>query len=60
MRGVPKVTEKFEMGGRNEIEPRRSHVRPAASVSAWLLSSLRQEPNLDAKGEQLLLSRLSG
>lgn len=59
MRGVPKVTEKFEMGCWNEIEPRRSDVRPA-SVSLRLLVSLRQELNLDAKGEHLLLCCLSG
>lgn len=58
MRGVPKVTEKFEMGCWNEIEPRRSDVRPA-SVSLRLLVSLRQEPHLNGEGEQLLLCRLS-
>ena len=58
MRGVPKVTEKFEMGCWNEIEPRRSDVRPA-SVSLRLLVSIRQEPHLNAEGEQLLLCRLS-
>jgi len=47
------------MGCRGEIEPRGSDVRPA-SVSLRLLASLRKEPNLDAKGEQLLLRRLSG
>ncbi len=47
------------MGGRYEIEPRGSHVQPA-SVSVRLLASLRQESDTNAKGEQLLLCRLSG
>jgi hypothetical protein len=46
------------MDGRYEIESRGSHLRPA-SVSVRLLTSVRQEPSLDAKGEQLLLCCLS-
>ena len=45
------------MGGRNDIDPRRSGLR-IASMSILPPASLLQETSLNAKGEQLPMCRL--
>ena len=53
------MTGKFEMGWRGGIEAQRAD-GDRVSVRLRLLAGLRQEPNTDAKGEQLLLCRMPG
>ena len=59
MRGVPQVTEKFEMGHRNDIASGELTCNPDPCRSEWSRTFVRsQEQNV--KGEQLPMCCLSG